>query len=284
MFTLCFAQNGGYISIGEINSTRHLDEIKYLPTVNKNYAVRLEGIQVADTVINIPQNTQAIIDSGSTITYIPQNIYNSFRNATEKFCSQPSRCLGTPSITEAGVCLSLYQNINSLQFLQSLPTFIFTFEGNVKYFWKPENYIFNYTAFKGDAKQSNLTFCFAITSSNHSFILGSNFMHNHDFIFDNENDRIGIVESDCGNANFIQNKEKVYVEEKTSILFIIILACVVVIIICCIGIWKLTQGQKFLWLKVPTNNNATEMSVIVGDSSSSRSPPKFKIVPMDTHV
>jgi len=143
-----------------------------------------------------------VIDSGTTISYFPRNLYSDVERQINNFCAQINRCLGDSFITENGMCFKLKDNINYLQFVESMPSIFFKFEGDVNYEWKPRNYLYNYTDADFSSNDYRETYClgFAGWHSN-EILLGSTWMHNHDIIFDLANKRIGLVESYCDNVN-----------------------------------------------------------------------------------
>lgn len=147
-------------------------------------------------------NYFTIIDSGTTISYLPKNLYSDIQKQIDYFCSQINRCMGDSFHTEIGQCYKLKENINIIQFIESMPTFTFNFENDVKYNWPPESYLFNYTEFTDNDKRQ--TYCIGMNSWNSKeILLGSTWMHNHDIIFDLQHKKIGLVESNCAAKNVI---------------------------------------------------------------------------------
>ncbi len=200
VFTLCFAPNGGYFSVGGVNRTYHNEEVKYIPFYSNSgfYKVKLNDVIVNSKHFEIKENEYyTVIDSGTTISYFPRELYKNVEKQINEFCSQINRCLGDSYKTDAGLCFKLKDNVNISQFIESMPKFTFIFEGKVKYDWKPENYLYNYTEFADNPSEGE-TFCIGLTSWQSSeILLGSTWMHNHDIIFDADQNKIGLVESNC---------------------------------------------------------------------------------------
>jgi hypothetical protein len=194
IFSLCFAANGGYFSVGGVNTTLHSGVIHYIPFYETNfYRVKLKDITVnfRDFHLN-HREFYTIIDSGSTISYFPRNMYSEIEKQINIFCSQIDKCLGDSYPTENGLCFKRKETISFEKFLKSLPEIHFTFENNIKYTWKPKNYLYTTT----DSNSNE--FCIGLIGwSSNEILLGSTWMHNHDIIFDIQNKRIGFVDSLC---------------------------------------------------------------------------------------
>lgn len=159
---MCFARNGGYFSIGAVNTTYHLDEIKYLSYENTRnlYSVKLMDILInrKDTYINSEYFT--VIDSGTTVSYFPRDLYSKLKKEVNEFCSQINKCLGDSFNSDMGICFRLKTNINYLQFRESMPNLNFIFENDINYEWNPENYLFNNT----EPSDSVHTYCMGFIS------------------------------------------------------------------------------------------------------------------------
>jgi hypothetical protein len=98
-------------------------------------------------------------------------------------------------------------------------------------------------------------------------------MHNKDIIFDVDNKRIGLVDSNCGGLSIIKNVT--YIEDiivnKTinnyekecqrkiqyyiNALFIVIILAIIIIAVLLYGIYRLKKSKHFLWIKLGENSN-----------------------------
>jgi hypothetical protein len=80
VFGLCLAQMGGYFSMGEINTTYHKEKISYLKMERSSlfYSIGMIDIYVNNKKINSYKKSkyQIIIDSGTTISYFPKEVFN----------------------------------------------------------------------------------------------------------------------------------------------------------------------------------------------------------------
>lgn len=101
-----------------------------------------------------------VIDSGTTVSYFPKDIYNKLKQKTNEFCSQLNRCMGDSFDSDMGVCFRLKTNINYLQFKESMPVLNFVFQDNINYEWNPESYLFNNT----EVNDYSQTYCMGFVS------------------------------------------------------------------------------------------------------------------------
>ena len=206
IFTLCFGLEGGYMSMGEIDTSYHqAKKINYVPFQNStNYLIRVNGIQIGKNK-RTKTNLFANIDTGSTFTYLPKNLYKSVFTEFEQLCTTKKGnniCGNFQVEADYGYCSafkdreSLFKTIN-----EKWPTIILELNKNIEYIWKPINYYYYYI--KGDVRKA----CFGLLSHNSdSIILGTNFMHGHDIVFDKEGQSLGFVPADCSRRNIMWNR------------------------------------------------------------------------------
>ncbi len=201
-----------------------------------------------------------MIDSGTTLSYFPNDIYNDILSYIRQYCKRFNKCMGELFKSDLGHCFKLNKNINTIQFIESMPVLTFEFKGNNDnndnnedetklYTWKPSNYLFNYTT-------SNIpTYCFGGVSWGRSdILLGTTWMHDHDIIFDMEKNRIGFVESACDGGNTNSNNKintvVVYVNLKCKLFKILAFCLFILVILMIYVIMRLITNRKFLCLKV----------------------------------
>ena len=199
LFSICFGQNDGYFSIGEIDTTYHKNKIEYIPFKENraNYYVNLTKIKIGDSVFNISYNYESFIESGTSINYFPKPIFNFITKEFDNFCEK-KEC-GNSSITEYGYCRLFSSNEEKEKSINEYwPNFTFYFEG-IKYVLTPKDYYFDYPYHIGA--------CIGFEKVNKNRItLGAIFMHGHDIIFDKENKRIGFTVADC-NRGILNNDD-----------------------------------------------------------------------------
>jgi hypothetical protein len=268
VFSLCFAGNGGYFSLGGLNTTRHLEEIKYIPYVeSSSYTVKLHGIKVDDQEIKNVNflNYGALIDSGTTISYLPSKIFSELEKGINSFCTKTNRCMGaSKSIKDFQNCYQLNENINFVQFTESMPILTFEFANKTFYHLKPQNYLFDYRDYSGDSSEP--VFCLGIVPwESQQIIFGTTWMHEHDIIFDIQHKQIGFATAECSgrNINSIVIKENCqnnqpslqpssisydYPSSSNNFLLFILAILTILIIFLIMAVRKLRRGQNFLWM------------------------------------
>ena len=208
IFTLCFGLEGGYMSFGEIDTTFHQGKkINYVPLQNStNYLIEINGIQMGKNK-RTKTNIVANIDTGSTFTYLPKKLYKIVIKEFDQLCTTQkgnNLCGQFQVDADYGYCSafkdreSLFNAIN-----EKWPTITLELSKNVEYIWHPINYYYYYI--KGDVRKA----CFGLLSHNSdNIILGTNFMHDHDIIFDKESNFLGFVPADCSRRNIMWSRMK----------------------------------------------------------------------------
>ena len=138
---MCFATYGGYMTIGGINTAYHKNDIKYLPYAgNKLYQIKLNKI-IFDISnpdeFPIEDKYYTVIDSGTTLTYLPKQIKNKFDTYFNNYCKNNSKCLG---INITGSCF--YINDQKIEDIYKiLPTLSFFLDNDVELNWRPYSYL-----------------------------------------------------------------------------------------------------------------------------------------------
>lgn len=284
IFSLCFAPDGGYFSVGGLNRTLHTeDEVKFIDYSDSNfYKVKLKDVTVNTVDFSVNGNEYfTIIDSGTTLSYFPKKLYTEIEKQINVVCSEINRCLGDSFTAEVGICYKLKENVSVLQFIESMPTISFVFENNTKYFWKPKNYLFNYT--DSASNDNRMTLCIGLTGWNsNEILLGSTWMHNHDIIFDLKNKKIGLIESNCSGEGFVKinpqtpsiinNSVPIIPSSSDScdakvdlyrkVIILISSLGAIIIILLALGLHRLRNGQNFLWVRLHREENSTTEKAI----------------------
>ena len=207
LFTLCFGLRGGYMSLGEIDKTYHKqDTIKYVPLLSSNvyYLVKLDSIQFNEitphSIFKAP--VVASIETGNTISYFPSIIFKSIIKSFNTFCDEKvGRCGNFTYDSELGYCAPFPDRESLFKAVFNYWPNITLYFGDVRYKWKPINYYYYY--FQKDVRKACLGFDY---HSSDRVILGANFIHGYDIIFDRQNQKLGFVLSDCSRSNLIWHK------------------------------------------------------------------------------
>ena len=203
IFTLCFGLRGGYMSLGEIDTTYHKsNNINYVPLLTSDiyYLIRVKEILVGNNNNSIISKSDANVDTGNTITYFPLYIYKSLINEFNLHCKkEEGKCGKFKFEPEYGYCAS-FENRETLfkAIYEHWPNITLKLSKESLYIWKPINYYYYY--FKNDTRKACLGFN---KHKSENIILGTNFIHGHDIIFDRSKKRLGFVRADCSRGNML---------------------------------------------------------------------------------
>ena len=200
IFSLCFAQLGGLFNIGEINNKTHLENITYVPMLldrGKYFGINILSISLNNhTLQNYEQYSYNIfIDSGTTICYINDKIFDEILNLMKKDCSQypgQNPCGQYQYHSDYGHCF-YYKTTSELDYAVNnyWPTIHF-YLNDYDYKWKPQYYVFNISTAKKPGA------CMGINKhSGNKITLGSSWIIGHDIIFDRKKKLLGIAEANC---------------------------------------------------------------------------------------
>ena len=205
IFTLCFGLRGGYMSLGEIDTTFHKSEtINYVPLLDSDifYFVKLNSLSVSnqENALKIP--LIAKIDTGNSISYFPSITFKSIISQFKTFCSSGNHTCGNFSYDENyGYCASFPDRETLFNAIyRNWPEIVLKF-GEHEYTWKPINYY--YYKFNLSVRKACLGFHM---HKSERVILGANFIHGHDIIFDRAKKQLGFVEADCSRGNLIWSR------------------------------------------------------------------------------
>ena len=121
-------------------------------------------------------------------------------------CSEyEDQCGKLKRIEGYGIC-SDFKNINdSIKAIKYIYPSIKIYFKNYEFNWEPENYALNFSS------KNKIRICFGIDTEKNldKIILGTNFMHGQDIIFDRENGKIGFCEASCGRNMSEKNKSSI---------------------------------------------------------------------------
>ena len=211
LFSLCFGQRGGFMSLGEIDIRHHYDRmIQYVPFVESDiyYQIKIncfsfkskESINT-DTNLNntyIKADAIAQINTGYNITYFPEKIYNELIQEFNNFCTKNAECGSFKEYPDLGFC-AIFQDRESLfdSLYRHWPELLVHLDNNVTYIWKPGNFYFYYHDLN-DTRFACLGFA---KHNSQNIILGTNFMYGYDVIFDRKEKRLGLARAECSKGN-----------------------------------------------------------------------------------
>ena len=203
IFGLCLAQKGGYFSIGEIDTTFHKEKISYIKMERSSmfYAIGMQEIYVGDKKIKSFKKSkyQVIIDSGTTISYFPKEVFNEIVEVTNNICNSytnKNACGKYDYDKDLGPCF-IFDDIEKLEngVFNYWPNFTFILNNKYNFHWIPKNYYFN------DTSKKKARACMGFNHQSWKFTMGSTWMIGHDIIFDIKNQKIGFAQANCDKNN-----------------------------------------------------------------------------------
>lgn len=183
-FSLCFKKGGGRFTIGGVDTTPHQESMKFVPLTKTAgwFTVHLKAVKIGERELRVRSSVLnsgkgVIVDSGTTDTYLPRGIASAFKQAWK---AQTGRTYANSKMT-----------LSPEQF-RALPTVSFLFDGQdgqqVEVHMRPDAYM---------EKVRNQHVPRIYLTEGSGAVLGANFMHDHDVLFDSDHKRVGFARSDC---------------------------------------------------------------------------------------
>ncbi len=126
--------------MGNINSKYHEGSVKYIPYYQGSmYKVKLSSYKIDSETKTVSTNYYTVIDSGTTLTYLPNALFKEMNNKVKEYCDKNSSCNST--IKEN--CFKPKGGFTKQDVINKLPdiTFLFGDNTDLKMVWKPENYV-----------------------------------------------------------------------------------------------------------------------------------------------
>ena len=199
IFSICLGQNDGYFSVGDIDTAYHKSKVAFVPLIwgHTNFYIKLNNMQVGDNFVST-KNYNGFVDSGTTISYFPKDIYNNILKYFDEYCEKSgNKCGKFEDVKWIGYCgmfSSKEERTNSLN--NYWPNITIFLEG-YNYTLTPNDYYFEYN------DKNKIGACLGFEGESSSKItIGGTFMHGHDIIFDKENQMMGFAEADCNRGRF----------------------------------------------------------------------------------
>jgi len=203
-FSLCLGSSAGHLDIGGYDETLNLEPIQWIDhtSVTGYYHLTFQNIVLdagSDTSRDVNIAKSALIDSGTSFTYIPYSIHSSIKAQFDAWCAESeTRCLGThnPSsaisydIRDSIACYAPPSgtNKNDPSWLATFPSLELKIQNHDAYICvPPEQYFFN-------SKQDAM--CVGLFRDS-QFVIGANMMVDFQYIFDSDHSRIGISRAKC---------------------------------------------------------------------------------------
>ncbi|EUD69161.1 hypothetical protein C922_00024 [Plasmodium inui San Antonio 1] len=180
------------------------------------YYIKVRGIDLFGTnIMSSSKGIEMLVDSGSTFTHVPEDLYNKLNYFLDILCIQDmnnvydvnkrlkmtNESFSHPLvefddfkrslksiISKENMCVKIVEGVQCWKYLEGLPDLFVTLSKNYKMKWQPHSYLYKKESFwcKGIEKQVN-----------NKPILGLTFFKNRQVIFDIEKNRIGFVDANC---------------------------------------------------------------------------------------
>ena len=202
IFSICLGQNDGYFSVGDIDTAYHKHKVIFVPLMwgHNNFNIKLFNMQVGDDIIST-ENYHIFVDSGTTISYFPREIFKNMINNFNKYCKKSgNKCGKFEDVKNIGYCMMFNSQQERYISLNNYWPNITLFLEGYNYTLTPNDYYFEYN------EKEKIGACFGFEGESCSKItLGGTFMHGHDIIFDKENQMMGFAEADCNRGQIKKN-------------------------------------------------------------------------------
>ncbi|CAI7722121.1 plasmepsin V [Plasmodium vivax] len=180
------------------------------------YYIKVRGLDMFGTnMMSSSKGLEMLVDSGSTFTHIPEDLYNKLNYFFDILCIQDmnnaydvnkrlkmtNESFNNPLvqfddfrkslksiIAKENMCVKIVDGVQCWKYLEGLPDLFVTLSNNYKMKWQPHSYLYKKESFwcKGIEKQVN-----------NKPILGLTFFKNRQVIFDIQKNRIGFVDANC---------------------------------------------------------------------------------------
>lgn len=208
-FSLCLGTNGGYMTWGGYNVNKHIkgEPIQTI-SYTGNYKINVTAIGTGKPFKNnIPRNNMALLDSGTTYTYVNNDIWFKLKKQWNYWCNNKKnrmskglkRCNNRKILVDDYCATYIPKKHKSYEnFFSQFPTLYITLEKKKPVIWFPKDYFL----LKGVKSliTGNSRFCTSInleTSGNGYSTFGSSFFRHYDIYFNRTQKKISFVRSEC---------------------------------------------------------------------------------------
>jgi cell division protein FtsL len=214
IFSICLGQKDGYFSVGDIDTAYHKNNVTFVPLIwgHTNFFIKLFDMQVGDNIISTG-NYNIFVDSGTTISYFPKEIFNDMINYFNKYCEKSeNKCGKFENVKNIGYCMMFKSPEERYISLNNYWPNITLFLEGYNYTLTPNDYYFEYN------DKEKVGACLGFEGESCSKItIGGTFMHGHDIIFDKENQMMGFAEADCNRGQIKKNISNININNNSLI-------------------------------------------------------------------
>jgi len=194
IFSICLAEWGGLLTVGGYNQQHHLQKdgsgIKWIPMrAQRYYFVFPEVLKLEDSVVALDPDEfgVTIVDTGTTLTYFPEVVYNTLVSDLQSYCAGHAGCSATQESSGEDICWRLHDPDAKPT---GFPTLSIKFvDVDSKVDWSPHSYL--------NHRPDNL-WCYGFSHhANTQTILGISWLLHKDAIFDMKQMTFGLAEANC---------------------------------------------------------------------------------------
>lgn len=220
VFSLCLASWGGRLAVGGDSSSYHEGEVSWTPLrASYYYSVFPETLslvppgEASTSEGGIAAKEMrgdfgsgkfgiTIMDSGTTVTYFPEQLFNDLVDALDMYCKE-NDCKAVRALGMSD-CWRMSDRSGGPD---RFPPIRFHFEGGAAVDWSPRGYL--------QRQGTRGLWCQSFMSSPaEQTVLGISWMQHKDVIFDLTNKRLGIAPAKCPEHHLGQEEEEQAAEEK----------------------------------------------------------------------
>lgn len=210
MFSICTGRGGGTLTLGGVNPALYTGKIQWAPMPPKRvrhfYDVTISNVHIGGKALDLPNFSNAIVDSGTTVLVIAPSAFLSLKHHfLTNYCDVPGLCGkdGVGGSTEKQVTWFApgYCALLSTDHIKKLPRITIFLKGGVRLDLEPEVYMLKYRPSSKYSLGSNTYHCLGISyldgldRMDNNVILGNTVLQKYLTVYDRENDRIGFAES-----------------------------------------------------------------------------------------
>jgi len=206
LFSICLGHWGGYLTLGgEMKDFRKGDNITYINLIqsDNSYIIKTTAIKLTNMTKN-KNKVLGIIDSSTPITYFPMDLFEQIVGDFWNYSINSKMENKFKSFyynEDYGICTKFNDTKKMKTQIKFWPNIDIYFS-KTKFRWKPKNYYY---------QVNHTTACLGINKHNFSHIIfGSNFMKEHEFIFDQRKKRIGFIKADCSKYISMRNNHEIF--------------------------------------------------------------------------
>ena len=215
LFSICFSKNFGYLGLGEIigfdtylEKEQEINFIDILPSIDNLFELKIKYIKINN--IKIENEYLSFLDTSNAYIYFPKNLYEQI------IANLLINNDNLEEDSEYGYC-QIIKKIDENNFYDHFHDININF-GNYIFIWKSKNY---FTEFK-TIKEDEIKLCLSFNELNNDnnindkIIFGTNFMMEHEIIFDKDNQKIAFINVDCNELFFNDNNLEIENNEASN--------------------------------------------------------------------